>query len=568
MATPLNSLKNNPSPRWRNIGAFLLLAVVLVLVNVVASGFIYRLDVTSDKRYTIMPATRQLLTNLTDDVYIEVYLEGDFPAGFERLQRSIRETLDQFRVYAGDRIQYSFIDPSASSDPKTRSQTYEALVKRGLTPTNLFDNAGGQRTEKIIFPGAIIQARGKEVPAMLLKGNQSAGAQQRLNQSVENVEYELATAIRQATQQKRKRIAIIRGHGEHTGLEFNDLAASLKGLYDLEPVDLPKRKSLSGYDAAIVAKPDSAFSEPDKFKLDQLLVNGGKLLFFIDMFDFALDSIKPDGSIHVPLELNLDDQLFHYGVRANADLVMDINSAYIPLVVGMVGNQPQTQAVPWRYYPRVNTYAEHPIVRNLDAMLLKFAGTLDTVKAVGIRKTILASTGQYSRIIPSPVRMSFNDARLQPAPELYGKAHLPVAVLLEGKFTSLYTNRLAPTTEQKFEFKSENLPGALLVVSDGDLPLNEISRQRQSIYPLGYDRVSGVTHGQKDFILNTLSYMLGEDNLILARNREIILRPLDKIRVERERSRWQTINLVVPLVLTALFGLVRAWVRRRKYGKR
>ncbi len=540
----------------------------LVLVNIIFSSYFFRLDLTADKRYTIMPATKKLLKELPGTVFVDVYLEGEFPAGFERLQRSIRETLEEFRAYAGDKVQYRFTDPSAASDPRQRQEGYEALVKRGLTPTNLYDTEGGAKTEKIIFPGAIVQYGGKEQGVVLLKGNQAAGAQERLNQSVEGVEFELAQAIKTLSQKRRPKIAIIKGHGESTGAELNDLGASLKTLYDLEPVDLPKKASLEGYDAALIIKPDSAFSEPDKYKLDQLLISGGKLLFFIDEFKARLDSIKPAGSLLLPQQLNLEDMLFRYGARVNADMVMDMNSAAIPMVVGISGDKPQTAAVPWRFYPIVNTFGPHPIVKNMNSLLMKFASSIDTVKAPGIRKTILASTGQYSRLVPAPVRMSFNEARIQPTPEMYGKSHLPVAVLLEGRFQSLYTNRLAPQTQATFAFKERgDKPGAVLVVSDGDLPLNEVNEAKRTVYPLGYDRMSGINFGQKDFIVNTLAYLLDDDGLILARNKEIVLRPLDKPRVEKERATWQAANLVFPLILLGVFGAVRLVVRRRRYAK-
>ena len=536
-----------------------------MLLNIIGSAFFFRLDLTADKRFSILPATKALLGSLPETVYLEVYLEGEFPSGFDRLRRSVKETLDEFRIYAGDRLQYRFINPSESADAQQRNATYQSLAKRGLTPTNLYANEDGKRTEKIIFPGAIAAAGGREEPIMLLKGNQASGPQQQLNQSVEGVEYELATGIKKLTQAKRKRIAIISGHGEHVRTELNDLVDAMRRLYEVELVKLPKKINLEGFDAALIVKPDSSFSEPDKYKLDQLLVNGGRLLFFIDPFSIELDSIKPDGSMYLPNELNLDDMLFRYGARVNPDQLLDLNSAYIPMVVGIVGDKPNTTAVPWRFWPIINTFAPHPIVRNMDALVTKFVSSIDTVAAPGIKKTVLASTGTYSRIIPSPIRMSFNEARIEPRQEQYKKKNIPVAVLLEGSFKSLYEGRLAPISEATFGFKAVGRPGAVLVVSDGDLPLNEVNEQRKTITPLGYDRMSGTTFGHKDFIMNTLAYMLDDQGLILARAKEIALRPLDKLKIEKEKSRWQAINLALPLFLLGLFGIVRYAIRSKRW---
>lgn len=551
----------------RTVFRFLILVLALVALNIIGSAFFFRADLTQDKRFTLMPATRQLLEKLQDPLYIEVFLEGEFPAGFERLQRSVRETLDEFKAYAGDNIQYAFIDPSANKDETQRNETYRTLVNRGLQPTNLAADEDGKRSQKIIFPGAIVQQGGKEEAVTLLKGNQAASPQQRLNQSVEGVEYELAMALRKVTQKKPKRIAVIKGHGEKVGVEFNDLAASLKGLYQLDTVFLPNKMSLDGYDAALIIKPSQPFTEPDKYKLDQLAVNGGRLLFFLEPFPIVLDSLKPKENLFVPTDLNLTDLLFKFGARANADLVQDQNCASVPMVVGYMGNQPQTMPVPWFYFPIISNFASHPIMRNSDNLLFRFAGTVDTVGAQGIRKTVLARTGKYSRLVASPVEVSLNEASLRPDPALFNKSNLPLAVLLEGSFTSLYANRMAPETQAKFKFREKGMPGMVLVVNDGDLPLNEFNERKQIIYPIGYDRLTGITFGNKDFVLNALSYMLDDDGLIMARQKEVTLRPLDKPRLETEKTLWQTINLAGPLVLLFAFASGRAFLRRRKYTR-
>lgn len=540
----------------------------MLLFNVANTQYFLRLDFTADKRFTMSPATKSMLANIKDPVIVEVFLDGDLPSGFERLQNAMRETLDEFGTYSGNNVIYKFTDPNAATDQKKRDEFHQQLALKGLQPTNLVVNQDGKQTQKIIFPGAIVRFGEREASALVLKGNQGASPEMRLNQSIEGVEYELAAAIKKVTTRQRKRIGVIQGHRELNGTEMYDLGISLKEQYDVEKVELQKVVSLDGYDMVIVARPDSMFSEPDKFKLDQFMVKGGNALFFVDGIYARMDSIKPEGSLHLPLNNGLADLLFRYGVRVNGDVVMDINSGAVPLVVGIVGDKPNVQLVPWRYYPVVNTFSSHPIVKNMDGLLLRFASTLDTIAVKGIRKTPLFYTSDFSRIIPSPVRLSFNDARLEPKPEVYNRKKLPLAWLLEGSFTSLYTNRLAKETMDTFKFKEVDKPGKLLVVSDGDFVRNDIDFATRTTLPLGYDRAMRFQFANKDFVMNAVSYMLDEDGLILAKAKEIQLRPLDKVKVKAQKTRWQVVNLASPPIVIALFGMFWSWQRKRKYGRK
>ena len=432
------------SRKWTDLLQFALLLGLVVVLNLLASQFPVQLDLTEDKRYSISPATRQLLEGLEDEVFVEVYLEGEFPAGFKRLQKAIQEKLDQFRRYSGGKIEYKFTDPSAHATQKERNEVYEQLAKKGIQPTNLVAMEDDKQVEKIIFPGAVVTYNEKEEGVLLLKGNSTANSSQRLNQSVEGLEYELAAVIKRLTEKRQKKIALLEGHGELNNIEISDLALSLQRTYTVQRVRLNKVANLEGFDAIIVAKPDSVFSEPDKFKLDQFIVKGGRALFLVDPMRANLDSIGDKGTFAFPYQLNLDDLFFKYGLRLNADLVQDIYSAQIPMVTGYVGDQMQTSMVNWRFYPVINTFSKHPVSRNMDMALLHFASTIDTVKAEGIRKTPLMFTSKYSRIMPSPVRLNFNEARIEPSPEAFSKGQLPLAYLLEGRFKSLYTNRLEP----------------------------------------------------------------------------------------------------------------------------
>src|SRR5688572_18252393 len=562
-----NQPKKVRNRKAQELTRFFILAGIIVLINLLASQFFFRWDLTEDKRYSLSPASKKLLTNLEDVVYVEVYLEGEFPAGFKRLQSTIKEKLDEFRIYGGNNVQYKFIDPSANPDKKSRNEFYLQLAKKGLQPTNLNAMEGDKKVEKIIFPGAIVSYRGKEIPVLLLKGNQAASPEQRLNQSVEGVEYELASAMRKLTASNKKKIAYVEGHGELNVLEVSDLMSSLDEYYDVDRVNLSEKLTLDGYDAIVMAKPTQRFNEPDKFKIDQFIVKGGNALFVIDPMRISLDSIGEKGTFSFPYPTNLEDLFFRFGFRLNGDLIQDLNSGYIPMVVGFVGNSPKTEMMNWKYFPLINNYSKHPVTKNLDAIYLKFTSTIDTVKAAGIRKTPLFFTSRYSRILPAPVRVNFNEARLEVNPRLFSKGALPMAYLLEGKFNSLYKNRLDPAKQQQVGFVESGKPGKIIVVSDGDLVKNDINKQTNQAYELGYDRFAGIKFGNKEFALNAMDYMLDESGLIAVRTKEVVLRPLDKIKLKEERTRWQIINIVLPLILLGLYGIIRYYLRKKKYEK-
>ena len=543
---------------------FVLTVAILLLVNIIASQYFFRIDLTEDKRYTIAPATKKILKNLDDVVYVEVYLEGEFPAGFKRLQSSIKETLDEFSIYAGSKVQYKFIDPSAETDPQRRGRIYNQLAQRGIQPTNLFAKEKDKQIEKLIFPGALVVYKEKEVPVQFLKGNKAAGSAEMLNQSVEGVEYELISAIRQLTIGNKKSIAFVEGHGEYPAKDVADAYQSLSKFYNVYRIKLEQINDLSDYDALIIARPQTAYPEQDKFKLDQYIVNGGKVLFFLDAVKVDMDSISANGALAIPYEYSLDDLLFKYGVRVNRNLIQDLNSGFYPMNVGTMGDKPQIQLVNWRYFPLLNTFGDNPIVKNLEAIYSKFISTIDTVKAIGITKTPLIYTSQYCKVYSAPVDVQFNEARKQPDPRDYNQGPLPVCYLLSGEFASLYKNR--PLPSPGLAFKEKNKSSQLIVFSDADIIRNDIGKDGRE-YPLGFDRFSGNTFGNKAFVLNALDYMLNEEGLINVRAKEIMLRPLDKLKVEEERSQWQIINLVLPILLVIVFGIIRYYLRKRRYER-
>jgi gliding-associated putative ABC transporter substrate-binding component GldG len=462
-----------PTPPSRKRRDLTRLAVVLgglLLLNFIGQQFFFRLDLTQEKRYTMSDATKTLLGGLKQPATVTVYLAGDFPPGFRRLQQGVRETLTEFQIHGGANLNFIFIDPSAASTEKARNAFYGSLIKKGLQPTNLGATENGKRVEKIIFPWATVAVGGREKNVLLLRGNQAAPPDVRLNQSIEGLEYELASAIRQLTPGARKRIGVVQGHGELSNAEAGDMIGTLQQTYDVYRVNLSQVPDLRALDAVVVAKPTAPYSETEKFKLDQFITQGGRALFFLDALRVDLDSVSRNGAaLATPYELNLEDLLFKYGLRLNPNLLLDLNSGVIPLVTGTEGNKPKVEPLPWQLYPLVNRFSPHPITRNLDAVYLKFASNLDTVKAVGIRKTPLFFSSRYTRVLPAPIPINFNDARLEPNAKLYNKPFQPLAYLLEGQFKSLFANRARPGTLQfQPETAASAKPSKIVVVADGD----------------------------------------------------------------------------------------------------
>jgi gliding-associated putative ABC transporter substrate-binding component GldG len=542
---------------------FFIGAVILLVLNIAAAQVFFRIDLTQDNRYTISDATKQVLENLDDQVFVTVYLTGDLPSSFKRLENSIREQLEEFEIYGGRNIRYVFSDPTAIPEKQARNRFYKQLVDKGMQPTNLVDKEGEKQVEKIIFPWALVTYKNKEASVLLLKGNQIAGSEQIINQSVEGAEFELASAIRQLTLKEKRRIGFLEGHGELEEKQVADLINSLQEYYEVYWVNVNKAPSLEGLDAIVVAKPDTTFTEEAKYKIDQFIVKGGKAMFFIDAL--RTDSLSGSNTVAFPYNLNLDDLLFRYGIRLNGNMIVDLNSAFLPMNVGRIGNQPQIKLMPWPYFPLLNTFAKHPIVRNMDAVYARFVGTVDTVKAAGISKTPLIYTSQYTRVLPAPVEISLNQAGLDMNPALFTRGNLPVAYLLEGSFRSLYANRITATDPRSATFKETSAPSKIIICSDGDLLANEINPQNGRFLPLGYDRYSKNTFANKDFIVHAIDYLMDENGIIAARNKEIALRPLDKLRIREERVQWQLINLLLPVLIIAGFGLVRTYLRKRKY---
>ena len=568
-ATPPPSSASRTTPvRWRDLSKLAIGIVGLFLLNVLAQQFFFRIDLTEEKRYSIMEATQSLLRHLDRPVDVTVYLEGEgLPPDFRRLQRSVRETLDEFSVYAGGNLTYRFVDPLDATSPEQRQAFIEDLGRAGIQPNRVFAEEDGRRIQKLVLPGAIIAADSNQTAAMLLNGDRAAGSQEVLNQSIENVEYELASAIRRVVTAERKKVALIRGHDELPARDIAGLTQAISTTYDLYELALPDKDRIPPYDALLICQPQEEFSTADQYKLDQYIMQGGKVMFFIDPLRIDMDSVGENGSFAFPLDIKLEDQLFRYGVRINPTLIQDINSGVYPIVVGDVGGQPQIVPLPWPFFPIVNRYGDHPIARNLDAIYLRFVSSIDTVGAAGIRKTPLIYTSPYSRVLTTPIVVDLNELRLEPDPTQYRSGPQAVAYLLEGAFSSVFKNRILPEGVDQASYRERGVPTQIIVCSDGDLVRNEVNRQNNTPYPLGFDPITERTFANEDFVLNALAYLTDEEGLISARTKEIQVRPLDKVKVEAQGTLWQVVNLVMPIVLIIAFGGVKYYIRRQRYAR-
>ncbi|MBQ7280533.1 MAG: gliding motility-associated ABC transporter substrate-binding protein GldG [Bacteroidales bacterium] len=568
---------------WLELVAGLL---IVVFLNIIGQYLFVRADLTAERRYTLSDATKQLLGTLDEPVLFRVYLEGDFPADFKRLQNETKEMLNQFRAYSSY-VDYEFVDPNNFSSDEDRRTFYDKLMRKGIQPTQIqVRNSGGISTQ-VLVPAADVMYKGRETSIQLLQNQKYVAEDELLNNSIQSLEYVLSSSIRELTRGISPTIGFVTGHGELEGGVLYDIQMALQERYSLEYVNIDgninaltarePRKSDSTqyrfynkYDLLIVAKPRKAFDDRDLYILDQYVMYGGKVLWFIDNMDADLDSLAHRGQmLSTRLPLNLEDMLFNYGVRINADLVQDIRCRPIPMTVGMVGDKPQIQFCPWFYFPEVAPATQHPIVRNLDLIKCDFCSSIDLIDN-DISKTVLLATSEYSRVKNAPVLVDLNEAKVDVAnidQRLFGRSNVPVAVLLEGAFRSVYRGRLTPqfTELPAMGYRSEGEETKMIVVSDGDVIRNRYNSQEGTGFPVGYDHYTQTIYANKSFILNAVDYLTGGEGFIASRSRDVKMRKLDVMKVKEQRTLYQVFNIVLPSLLILLVGVVIVVLRRRRF---
>lgn len=553
-----------------------LLLIILLLINVAARFYYFRLDLTADKRYSLTQPTRQLVKNLKDEITIKVYLGGDLNAGFTRLKEATLNTLNELRAYGGKNIQYEFIDPMGIQNLDERKALISDLIQKGITPTNLTTKSKTESKEQLIFPGAIVIYAGKQVPVQLLENQVSFSPVEALNNSEMQLEYKFASAILKLTAYRSPRLAFIQGNNELEEVETGDLRQTLKKeQYDVKDIDLSQSFHIpSLVDVIIIAKPRTAFNEKDKYKIDQYIMHGGKALWLLDGTDANMDSlINETGSQFVIAnDLGLEDMLFKYGVRVNTDLVQDIVRCNpIPLMRRNGGPQ-QIEMTPWYFYPLlINSGNDQPIIKNLDPVASYFPSSIDTIKNPGVKKTILLHTSDNSKAQLAPTRVNLGILQSKPNPIYYNQQKIPVAVLLEGEFESVFRNRLSPESLAAFDtvadlkFIEKSAANKMIVISNGDIIRNDI-RKDGTPYPLGYYRFTpNQSYANKDFIMNCIEYLMDKSGILEARNKEIKLRLLNPVKAQDEKLTWQLVNIVLPVTVIVLFGLAFNYYRRKRY---
>ena len=546
----------------------LIVVAIIVLVNILDSSIFKRIDLTNDKIYTLTDSTKSLLRKVNDVAFVKVYLHGNFPAGFKRLEKSTQEMLNEFRIYTGDNLQYEFIDPLADKSAEEKQQITKQLEDEGLFPTELQVSDEGY-SETRIFPGAILTYRGREVPIRLLENETGGDPETTLNNSVALLEHKFASAIEQLSEVKAPKIGITYTHGELAGNYLYDLKANLKALYVVDSLDISRVVFLKKlYDAIIIPRPTQPFDEKEKFLLDQFIMAGGKVLWLTGGTNADMDSLHQGAFIAQEKDINLEDQLFKYGVRINPDLLLDLQCNRIPLI----SPEKQVHVFPWPYFPVVTPDGNNPIVKNLDEVAFQFTSSIDTIATKGVKKTILLHSSKYTHIAFTPWKVDYGIIMQKPNPEDYNKANVPVAVMLEGNFESLYKNRLSSLTKAamdslKIPVRDESKPTKMIVISDGNVVKNGFDTQ---IYPMGFYRYATKgdyeVYDNKDFILNCIEALTDNSGLIESRGKEIKLRLLDSTRIRDEKLKWQFINMVVPIAVIILFGLIFTFVRNRRYS--
>jgi len=559
----------------------LLFAGVLLFLNILANvrfngrALYANLDMTEENRYTLTGASRRLLENLDDVVYIKVLLEGEFPAGFKRLQSATRDVLDDFRSLSGY-IEYEFEDPSAGTAEEVNKRR-EQLSKDGVNPVNLRVKGVEGTSEKLIYPYAIIYYNNRSNIVRLLE-NEVPGAppEVTLNNSVGLLEYKLANAIQKLQLVRKPSIIFTAGHGELAPLETADLEKSLLEFYETGRVNLDSVVHIGEEAAAmVIARPTRAFSEKDKFKIDQYVMNGGKVLWLLDKVAVSLDSLRGRQRYYPnEYDLNLDDLLFKYGIRIQPDLVLDIQCSTIPLATGMLGNAPQFDNFRYPYHLVVAPQSGHPVVKSLGAVNMFYASSIDTdvQTKTELEKTVLLQSSPNTRVQLIPVEMNFDFLRYDLDPTKFNQEPRALALALEGVFPSMYENRVTESlldglNQLGLAYKSQSVPTRMIVVSDGDIAKNKINLNNQSYSPLGYNEFDRYLFANKDFLMNALEYLLDDNGLIEARGKEVRLRLLDTVKARQESSFWQLFNIGLPLVFLLAFGLVFNWVRQRRFAR-
>ncbi|OCB70234.1 gliding motility-associated ABC transporter substrate-binding protein GldG [Flavobacterium crassostreae] len=557
--------------RKKNLKSLLLLLVLLVVVNSIGNYFFHRFDLTKDNRYTLSSTSLKIIKQVKNPLSIKIYMQGDLPADFKRLQQETQQLLEEFQAY-NKNIFFEFVNPLENEDQSM--DNIKELYRKGLTPINITVEDKGKQSQAMVFPWATAVYDNKEVSIALLKNQMGASVTQKVIGSVQHLEYSIADAINKITIPKQKTIAVLKGNGELQDILMAKFLLQMRESYHIGPFTLdsvaanPSRslKALQQYDLAIIAKPTTAFSDAEKQVLDQYIMHGGKTLWLLDQVAVEMDSLyhASGTTMAFPRDLNLNDMFFKYGFRINPDMVKDEQGSPIQLATGEPGSATQFQDFNWKFAPLVYPQNNHPIVKNLGGIKFDFANPIDTLKN-GIKKTVLLQSSRYSKKVGTPAEIDLAIVAEETSPNHYIQTgNIPLAVLLEGSFKSVYQNRVLAFEQPNFEAKG--IKNKMVVISDGDIVKNQLDKNFQPV-ELGFDQRSGNLYDNKDLMLNCVNYLLDDTGLINIRSKDLDLPLLDKEKVYQNYGLIQSITLGLPIVILVLFGLLFTIIRKRKYSR-
>ncbi len=556
--------------KYKNLKNVLFTITILLIVNGIGNYFFHRFDLTKDKRYTLSETSLGIIKDVKEPLIIDVFLKGQFPGEFKKLQTETQQILEEFKAY-NKNITFQFVNPIEKEEE--RDTIIQSFLERGLTPVKVTLDDKGKQTQEVIFPWAIATYSGRSVKISLLKNIMSASTAEKIVSSVQHLEYAFANAINTIEKPKQKKVAVIKGNGELRDIFMADFIKQVRenyyiGTFTLDSVAKKPVESLAylkKYDLAIIAKPTEKFSDEEKLVLDQFVINGGKTLWLVDQVNIEMDSLYNDTgtTLAYPFDLNLNDMFFKYGVRINPTLVYDVMATPIALATGEKGSATQYTQYPWFYAPSVFPTSKNPIVSNLDVLKFDFVNGIDTLKN-GIKKTILLESSPYSKNVGTPVNVSLDMVTERPdQSEFKGKGIIPLAVLLEGKFHSMYENRVLPFAEKKYQTIGKK--NKMIVVSDGDIIKNQLDKNFQPL-ELGFDKWTNKFYGNKEFLMNSVNYLLDDNGLINIRSKEVALPLLDKEKVYDSYTTSQLITIGLPIVFLGIFGFLFTLMRKKKYS--
>lgn len=556
--------------KWLNS---IIIIAALIILNIVGQYAFYRFDFTADKRFTLSDKTKSLLEQNKKPVIITVFLAGELPPAFKRLQAAVSDILSDYHAYAKTEVKVVFVDPIAGLNQADQDTVINNLYERGIEATNLSVKTESGLTQKLVFPMAMMESEGKEFPIKLFQNLDTRGNyEDNINRSIENLEYIFTSGLKKVLSGDNPRIGFSESNGELSDLQLADAIHTLSSSYLVGRIDLNSidKAGLDKLKMLIIAKPKKPFTETEKYKINYFVMNGGRVLWSIDQVNAELDSLRGKSrQMAVNNNLNLDDMLFMYGARINYNIIADpANSAEIPVSTGVVGGQNQMQLVPWIYYPILLPDTVESVVKKLDGVKSEFPSTVDTIGVKDVKKSYILTTSPYNKVYNVPKLFSLQMVSEQLDPRSFQSKPQPVGLMLEGNFPSVFAGRPLPATiTQPYILESISKPAKMIVIGDGDIFKNQVSEQNGTPFPLGFDRYSQRTFGNKALLLNIVDYFTDNDNLIALRNKEVKIRLLDKAKIKLEKTKWQFINVVAPLLLLIFFAIFQHYHRKYKYAK-